>query len=181
MLIKIMNVKVSRSLRVLCKLSGYLSVEILKTLYLSLILPYLTYAIEVWHGTYKNTTEKLFVLQKISVRIIKSLNNNDHTTSHFRELQLLKLSDLYKYHILVFTYKTLILKENGHVLTFQQQSDNHNYATRNRAAICIPLFKRTKSHFSVLYSAAYVWNALSAIVRDCDSLARPTTDLKRYM
>ena len=56
--------KVSTYLGILRKLSGYLPVEILKTLYLSLVLPYLTYAIEVRYGTYKNTTEKIFVLQK---------------------------------------------------------------------------------------------------------------------
>ena len=69
--VRYISSKVSRSLGVLRKLSGYLPGEILKTLYLSLILPYLTYAIEVWYGTYKNTTEKLFVLQK---NLFASLN-----------------------------------------------------------------------------------------------------------
>ena len=96
-------------------------------------------------------------------------------------MQLLKLSNLYKYYIFVFTYKTLILKENSHVLTFQQQLDNHKYDTRNRAAVCISLFKRTKFHFSLLYSAAHVWNALPAVIRDSDSLGRFKTELKHYM
>ena len=95
-------------------------------------------------------------------------------------MQLLKLSDLYKDYT-CFTYKTLILKESSHVLIFQQQFDNHNYATRNRAAICILLFKRAKSHFSVPYSAAHVWNDLPAVIRDSDSLARFKTELKHYM
>ena len=56
--------KVARSLGVLHKLRICLPREILITLYNSLILPYLTYAIEVWHGAFLNVTERVFVLQK---------------------------------------------------------------------------------------------------------------------
>ena len=34
------------------------------------------------------------------------------------------------------------------------------------------------SHFSVFYSAAHVWNALPAVIEDCNSLVRSKTELK---
>ena len=49
--------KISKYDIVLSKLSKYLPLEILKTLYYSLINPFLLYGIEVWHGTYANITE----------------------------------------------------------------------------------------------------------------------------
>ena len=117
--------------------------------------------------------------KKKAIRILNSLNYNDHTACYFKNMQLLKLSDIYKYNILVFTYKILILNENNHVITFQQQLTNHNYNTRNRAAICTPLFKRSKSQFSILYSAGNAWNNLPTETRDCNSLAGFKTALKQ--
>ena len=56
--------KGSNAAGILFKLSKYLPIEIIKTLYYSLINPFLLYGIEVWHGTYANITNKIFILQK---------------------------------------------------------------------------------------------------------------------
>ena len=45
------SMKVAESIRLLYKLNHFLSETILKTLYTSLIHPYLSYGIEAWHGT----------------------------------------------------------------------------------------------------------------------------------
>ena len=47
------SLKVSKSIGHLYKLNRYLHETIFKTLYISLIHPYLSYGIEAWHGTYK--------------------------------------------------------------------------------------------------------------------------------
>ena len=47
--------KISKSVGILFKLSKHLPPEIIKTLYYSLINPFLLYGIEVWHGTYMLT------------------------------------------------------------------------------------------------------------------------------
>ena len=62
--------KISKSVGILFKLSKYLPLEIIKTLYYSLINPFLLYEIEVWHGTYANITNKIFILQKKACRAI---------------------------------------------------------------------------------------------------------------
>ena len=62
--------KISKSVVVLFKLSKYLPLEIIITLYYSLINPFLLYGIEVWHGTYANITNKIFILQKKACRDI---------------------------------------------------------------------------------------------------------------
>ena len=48
-----MSMKVAKSIGLLYKLNRFLPETILKTLYTSLIHPYL-YGIEAWHGTYQN-------------------------------------------------------------------------------------------------------------------------------
>ena len=57
--------KLSKSVGILFKLSKYLRLEIIKTLYHSLMNPFLLYRIEVWHGPYANITNKIFILQNI--------------------------------------------------------------------------------------------------------------------
>ena len=48
-----MYMKVAKSIGLLYKLNRFLPETILKTLYTSLIHPYLSYGIEEWHGTSK--------------------------------------------------------------------------------------------------------------------------------
>ena len=56
--------KISKSVGILFILSKYLPLEVTKRLYYSLINPFLLYGIEVWHGTYADITNKIFILQK---------------------------------------------------------------------------------------------------------------------
>ena len=69
--------KLSRSLGILRKLSGYLPIEILKTLYSFLLLPYLTNAIEMWYGTYN--TENFF-----RVKVTQKLSHDVPILTHIR-------------------------------------------------------------------------------------------------
>ena len=51
-----MSLKVSKSIGLLYELNSFPPEIILKTIYTSLIHPYLSYGIEAWHGTYQNNT-----------------------------------------------------------------------------------------------------------------------------
>ena len=75
--------KISKSVGIF-KLSKYMPLETVKTLYYSLINPFLLYGIEVWHGTYANITIKIFILQKKACRAIHNLPFNTHTTEYFK-------------------------------------------------------------------------------------------------
>ena len=88
-----MSMKVAKSIRLLYKLNRFLPEPILKTLYTSLIHPYLSYCIEAWHGTYQNNTSKIGVLQKKAIRAINNLAYNEHTNTYFKCNKILNLSD----------------------------------------------------------------------------------------
>ena len=82
-------------------------------------------------------------------------------------MQALKLSYLYKYHLLIFVYKSLILEENVKIFTFRQNLENHDYNTREGETITILLYKRVKSQFSMRCAAAKVWNGLPTNIKFC--------------
>ena len=62
--VDVIALKIFKSVGILLNLSKYLPLEIIKTLYYSLINPFLLYGIEVCHGTYANITNKILILQK---------------------------------------------------------------------------------------------------------------------
>ena len=82
--------KISKSVGILFKLSKYLPLKIMKTLYYSLINPFLLYGIEVWYGTYANITNKIFILQKKACRAIHNMPFNTHTTEYFKNANFFK-------------------------------------------------------------------------------------------
>ena len=99
--------KVAKSIGLLYKLNPFLPETILKTLYTSLIHPYLSYGIEAWHGTYQNNTTKIFVFQKKAMRAINNLAYNEHTNTYFKCGKILKLSDQYKLQVSNYVFQVL--------------------------------------------------------------------------
>ena len=67
------------------------------------ILSSLNYAILVWGYN----TDRLFKLQKRSVRVISKSKFNAHTDPLFQNLHILKIEDLHKLNVLKFYYKLI--------------------------------------------------------------------------
>ena len=73
------------------KLKHYLPASILKTLYCSLILPHLNYGSLAWGFDAK----RIFKLQKRALRCITNSKFNAHTVPLFKQLNLLKIDDIF--------------------------------------------------------------------------------------
>ena len=107
-----MSMKVAKSIGLLYKLDRFLPETILKTLYTSLIHPYLSYGIEAWHGTYQNNTSKIFVLQNKAIRAINNLAYNEHIpthTSNAAKYSNFLISMSFKFRTMFSKYYTQIL------------------------------------------------------------------------
>ena len=79
----------------------FLTNDILRILYNSLILPHLQYSI-LSCGFKRGRLEKL---QKRAIRIISNTKYNSHTDPLFKKLNLLKLKDLFELNVLKLFYK----------------------------------------------------------------------------
>ena len=99
--------KVSRSIGVINGLKLVVLLERLKTLYCSLVLPYLSYCNIIWGNTFHTNFDKLVVLQKNVVRIITSHPYRSRTNSVFRDLTFLNIVNLNKYPQCLFMNKYL--------------------------------------------------------------------------
>ena len=90
--------KISQVLGIMYRIKHFISTDILKLLYNSLIQPHLLYGILAWYSDNRNNsknTTRLSKLQKRAMRIIDRANYNAHTEPIFKKYKILKLHDLY--------------------------------------------------------------------------------------
>ena len=71
--ISLLASKLSKSIGIIHKSRFFLSTQSLRTLYNSMILPYLYYCNLAWGGTYKANLQRIVILQKRALRILNTL------------------------------------------------------------------------------------------------------------
>ena len=170
--------KLSKSVGLLFKLNKFLPASTLKLMYDSLIKPYLTYAIEAWYSAPKYLTDKVLILQKKSIRAINSLPYNEHTSKYFKEMKILKLPDLYRENLVTYFFNTVNKNANLNISQFIEHNQNiHQYPTRNRTNIHLPLFRKTHTQAGFLYRGIKAWNELSGDLRS----AGTSVELRRKL
>ena len=86
--------KIKRSIGILSKI-----LDALPNLYYALINPSLIYGIVIWGNTYPNNIQALFILQKLSIRIVTFSKFDDHSSPLFKQTNTLKLIDLITFHV----------------------------------------------------------------------------------
>ena len=91
--------KISKSIGIIYKSSFCLPKTSLRSLYYSLVYPYLTYCVSVWGSTYQSNLNRIIILQKKIIRIISKVSFDAYTGVLFKEQEILKLSDIYLYQI----------------------------------------------------------------------------------
>ena len=130
---------ICRSIGVLYKIRPYVNLKILKTLYYSLIYPYLTYAIEVW-GLADNThLNHIVMLQKRTVRMINYSDKRQPDFAFpsvdplFLKLGFLKFHNIFKLKITKCIYNSLN-KHNPKKIhsLFKLTTQTHNHNTRSK-------------------------------------------------
>ena len=125
---KISN-KISRNLGCLNRLKRFLPLNTRKLLYNSLILPHLQYGILTWGFQFG----RLSKLQKRAMRIVSLSKYNAHTDPIFKELNILKVEDLFRLSLLKFQFK-LTNKKLPHyfINMFDQDAVDYSYNMRPR-------------------------------------------------
>ena len=134
--------KISRSLGVMNRLKRFLSSDVLRIIYNSMILPHLQFGILCWGCE----NSRLAKLQKRALRIICHSKYNAHTEPLFKASYLLKIDDIFTYFTLKFYHK---LKNNTLPINLQRifvnVSDQHDYATRQIHLLHRPLVKTSSA------------------------------------
>ena len=137
------STKISRTIGVLTRLKKTIPSYILRLLYNSLVLPYLQYGILIWGFK----PGRLITLQKKAIRTILNSKYNAHTEPLFKQLNLLKLQDIFQCCALRFGYK--LFNESlpqYYISMFNIDYSRHAYSTRESSKISNSIARcRTKT------------------------------------
>ena len=173
--------KCSKSIGILFKLNYFLPTNILKMLYSSMILPYLNYGIEAWFGAARTDRNKVFILQKKSIRAIYNLPFNTHTNTFFKDNNILKIHELYKLNLCSLVYRyTQPSTDLPLADRLQTISSIHSYNTRHNQNLATPRYNLTKTQSSFVYNAIHAWNNIPLEIKNCNSLNTFKSHLKEH-
>lgn len=165
--IKVCCSKVAGSIYALNRIKHLISKKYLRTLYFSIIYPYLSYGITLWGSAYKVHKRKLVVLQKRAIRIITGSRYNDSTQHLFYAQHMLKLEDLYKAEVakLVFRHKSGSLPVPLRKL-FKWNSDFRHRSTRQDDNLRVAKSRTTLASHYVTSTGPRIWNSLPVAIRN---------------
>ena len=151
--------KTSKVVGLLFRLNNVLPIDSLKMLYNTLLMPHLMYGIEIWYGITQLNDDRVFKLQKKSIRAINCLPYASHTNDYFKSMNLLKIEDIYKQRVLIFMYRSELI----------HNTRTHDYSTRNAHNITLPLFNKSKSQRTIFYKGIVFWNNLPTNLKNLRS------------
>ena len=173
--------KLASSLYLLRKVKNILDINTMKTLYYSFFYSHIQYGILLWGtSTYKSNLDRMVILQKKAVRIIKNANYNEHSAPLFKDLSILNISDLIESDLCKFMYKfdrNMLPSRLNNLLT--RSYELHGYSTRyNQDPISIARKMAALDH-SFLAKAPNVWKNLNKDIKQSKSIKNFSSKFKR--
>ena len=162
--------KISSSLYIMNQVQNVLPIKQLLILYTTLIQPYLEYGIVLWGGTYQTYIRKLIILQKKCIRCVNGSKYNEHTYPIFRDLNILPVNDIYKYHLGKFMfsyYRNELPTRLNHL--FVLNSSYHDYNTRHSGDPHLPRYRLMEAQNSLIYQATKLWYEIPVSIKDSGS------------
>ena len=147
-----------------------------------MVYPYLQYCNLVWASTHPTNLSRLVILQKRIIRIISNSDYSAHTNPIFKKRFMLKFQDIQKLQIsqFMFSYRNNSLPNKFQGM-FILNTQIHNYNTRTKNLICIPLVRTSLRQVSIQYQDPTIFNSLDNEIVNSVSYAAFTRKLKTYL
>ena len=146
---------------------------------------FLQYGIIFWGQTYESYKEPIFKLQKKAIRIISNQTSRSNSLPLFKELHLLRLSDIFKFKLLTFVYEsTKLLTPSCFHGYFSSNSAIHSYTARQSHQGDLYLIGKNTLQYelgSIRYMGAKLWNQLPGEVRNSSSKFLVRKNLKKHL
>ena len=122
----------------------------LKTIYYAYIHSILSYGIIL--GGNSTNVNKLFILQKKTVRILSNMGARESCEEAFKNLEIMTLHSQYIFSLIIFTV------DNKHLFT--PNNEIHRYSTRNNSNLHLPTINLSKFYKGPYISGTKAFNHL---------------------
>ena len=135
-------------------------------LYCSLVVPYMSYCVEVWGNTFKTHLKPIFILQKRIIRIIQRKAYHEPSNALFINLNTLKFWDIVKLQTLLVPYKAHhnLLPHSLQELFKIQES---KYKLRNAGAFRHKKARLKPQEHCTSVIGVQLWNKCEKDLRNC--------------
>jgi len=174
--------KISGTTYVLKMVKNVLPYQNMKTLYNSLIQPYLEYGIINWGGTHENHLNKLRVQQKKTIRMITRSKYNEHTKPIFKQLNILDLNKLYLHKMVQFMYKiNNNLLPSPVVKIYKHNYELHLHNTRQHNQPHIQHRRTQLASKQITHTGPDIWHNLPLNFKQSNSVKILKKTYKKYL
>ena len=174
--------KMAKSLYVINSLKTILPIKDLKTLYYTMIYPYLTYGIESWGSAQKGLLHKANILQRKVVRSIGIVKYNDPVSPVFKSLHLLQCSDIYDLQVLKLMYAYM---QNDLPLPlieqFTRNTEIHGHNTRQNRNPHVQMRQTSLAAKSIVHYGPLIWSKLPNEIKNVTLKSTFVRKCKKYM
>lgn len=174
--------KIARGIGIINKAKQVFNIPTLTTLYYSFIYPYLSYCIEVWGKAAAIHLNSLFKLQKRVVKNIRSVPIRTESDPIFRQLGILRLSDIYRYQVITFMFKFIkgMLPDMFDDM-FTRNSSVIRRVTRQQHKLAIPRCRTTAFQKTLRFTGVQEWNEICDTVDHFCSVHTLKKRVKTYI
>ena len=161
--------KVSRATGLLAKLKHYLPKHVLMTIYNSLCISHLSYAITVWGAAPASTINRLVTLHKKGIRHVCSAKYNAHSEPLYLKNKILNMKDLFKLNCVRLMYKCTQgkLHNSYHSMQVPTKSDAASSETRQKYDVVVkPHTNNDYKVNSINYKIGSPWNEVPFTIKE---------------
>ena len=164
--------KISKSIGIINKLKYILPRKHLLVLYNTLIHPYLLYCNVIWGNATQSAMHRLTILQKRILRIVCKAGFQDPSSKLFKQLNILKLDDVFTLQAAIFMFKAknnMLPPSCSHHVSLQHSESRYNL--RKRFDFFRLPYRTNIYERYIAISGPAVWESLPVNVRSTDSIS----------
>jgi hypothetical protein len=162
--------KISRGLGMIGRVRNMLPFSVLRTLYYSLIYPYLNYCCLIWGGASATALHKIEVLQNRSIRLITRAPFRSSSGPIYKRLNLLNIVDIRQLQIAVFMFKVKHNLLPSCCLNYFKLN-SVSYSLRVVNYFAIQSFRTKIREQSISVAGPRVWATISVNIQNSASVA----------
>ena len=163
----------------------YVPLSTVKTMYRSIVEPYLRYCCTVWGCCTETVLKRLQILQNRAARIVTNSADDAHSLPQIKGLGWLTVKEFGLFSPIRFETATTVFKSvyqlcpNCMAQMFQRQREQAKRTLRNTETdLKLPLFRTNNGQKSFAYRGAAVWNGLDHQIKLSPSLSNFKLKLK---
>jgi hypothetical protein len=174
--------KMAKSLYVINSIKTILPIKELKTLYYTMIYPYLTYGIEFWGSAQKGLLRKTNMLQRKVVRSMGMVKYNEPISPVFKIMHLLQIGEIYDLPVLKLMYGYMhndlplpIIEQ------FTRNTEIHGHNTRQILNPHVQMRQSSLAAKSIVHYGPLIWSKLPNEIKSVALKSTFVKKCKKYM